>query len=392
MNPFKKWFSKTEQTTTVSDQTKPRLNVIMILVDGVRLERAQRFQNFQKFFQQGTLFTNMFTYAPYTIASVYSIFTGTYGSKNGVDNYYGSLNYKKDQFKTLAEYFKEAGYFTYGESLNEVCVPGYGFDKFIIQTEEYQCKIEHPKILREVKAISQRDKNFFLFLHYRHVHDSLVKNVIKKYDDYSEEYFKQKEQNLANYDSYIQEADDYLGIIDQELEQLSLKENSLIVLFSDHGASVGEKVGERVYGSYCYDYTLHMLALLIQAKLFPGQEIKALTRGIDLLPTILSVFGITPNSKQPIKGRSLMPIIDGKETISRSAFSETAGLGGPHPSPKKPNVQSIRTNEWKLVHHLTPNTKELYHLTADPQETNNLIGTGRAEEKILADLLKKERD
>lgn len=369
--------------------TKNKKNIIIITVDGVRFDRAKQFPNFNKFFNKGTLFSNMITYAPYTIASLYSIFTGTYGSENGVDNYYGSLNYKKE-FKTLTEYLKENEFFAFGDFLNDVVAPRSGFDKVIIQGEDYDCVKEHKKMLREGKEINKEDKNFFLFLHYSPVHHNLVKNVIKKYTDFDKEYFENKESNLEKYDSYIKDADDYLGILSEELEKLNLFEDSIIVLFADHGSSVGEKIGERMYGSFCYDYTLKMFSLFLSPDLFPIKEIKNLTRSIDIMPTLLEVLDIKENSITKINGKSLTPIIKGEEKEKRVAFSETGGLFGPYPSPKKPNVKAIRTQEWKLIYNVTPNTKELYNLVDDPNEENNLIGKGFEEEKLLWSLLKKE--
>ena len=53
-------------------------------------------------------------------------------------------------------------------------------------------------------------------------------------------------------------------------------------------------------------------------------------------------------------------------------YSETGGLNGPWPSPDSPNVRCIRSGQWKLIHNLTPDTWELYNLTNDPDESNDL--------------------
>ena len=243
-------------------------------------------------------------------------------------------------------------------------------------------------MLNELKEINKRDKKCFLFLHYRHIHDSMVNNVGKKYGDFSKEYFEQQQLNRKNYDKYISKADQYLEKIYQELEKLKLFDDSLIVLFSDHGASTGERIGEKIYGSYCYDYTLKMFSVFIYPKKFPIKKINTMTRSVDIFPTILDSFNIQPFSQ--ISGKSLFPLIEDNEKVSRVAFSQTAGLGGPYPSPKKPNVSSVRTNKWKLIHNHTPNTYELYNLIDDPQETDNLYGKRMLEEEKLKALLAKE--
>ena len=65
---------------------------------------------------------------------------------------------------------------------------------------------------------------------------------------------------------------------------------------SDHGISVGEKIGERAYGAFCYDYTLRTFGYF----LFPGiesQEISQQVRLIDYMPTILDYLKIPLDSE-----------------------------------------------------------------------------------------------
>ena len=41
---------------------------------------------------------------------------------------------------------------------------------------------------------------------------------------------------------------------------------SLILIISDHGISLGEKIGERAYGAFCYDYTIKTFGILISTE------------------------------------------------------------------------------------------------------------------------------
>ena len=97
-------------------------------------------------------------------------------------------------------------------------------------------------------------------------------------------------------------------------------------------------------------------------------------------------------------GESLLPLIDSsghngffnffrKKQNQRIAYVETGGLNGPWPSPDEPNVKAVRTNEWKLIHNITPGKWELYNLISDPNEEINLFGTQkRVEEKLMKHL------
>ena len=79
-------------------------NIVMVVLDGARLDRLRNFPNFQKWTQKGTFFSKTITYGPQTVTSLHAIFTGVYGNKTKADNYFGSIKFKKKYFKTLSEY------------------------------------------------------------------------------------------------------------------------------------------------------------------------------------------------------------------------------------------------------------------------------------------------
>ena len=167
----------------------------------------------------------------------------------------------------------------------------------------------------------------------------------------------------------------YLKILDEKLD-----DNTIILIMADHGMGIGEKIGERAYGIFTYDYCLRTFAYFIQPKIFPkGKEISGLTRTIDVMPTILDLLEIPiDKSCLTMQGENLLNSINQSTTdedseFNKIAFSETGGLLGPWPSPDSPNVECVRTEKWKLVHNLTPETWELYNLKDDPQETKNLV-------------------
>ena len=362
------------------------MNVIAITIDGARPDIIREFHSFDNFFKQGTYFPTTITYSPYTLASLHAIFTGIYGNENGVDNYYGSNDFKGDSCKTLAEYLRDAGYYTQGDTFNKIFIPEQGFSELTLYDEHGENIIErHKGILEEMKS----KEKFFLWLHHGEIHTSLVNNVIKPYDDFSEEYFGKKDENLARYKTYMGKANDYFAEI---MNECSRFDDTMVVVFSDHGVSVGERVGEKVYGSYCYDYTLKTFSFFYGPGIFPSREFTTQIRNIDVMPTILDVLNIKEApGVMKMNGKSVMPIVNGKEDKVRIAYSETGGLGGPYPSPKKPNVRCVRTNEWKLIHNETPDTKELYDLKNDPGESKNLAGKGLKEEATLWEYLAPEQ-
>ncbi len=350
-------------------------NVILMTVDMVRNDMLGRFSTFKKLKEKGVLFSGMITYAPYTIASLHAIFTGLYGKKTNVDGYFKPVKFDKDHCYTLTQYLKKAGYFTYADVMAELTIPKYGFDKFIVHDEHKDNLLErHKEIITNI-ARDYKDSNFFLYLHYSNIHTEIVKNVIRKYQDFDENYFGKIDENLRQYETYVQKACDYLEGIIENLNKNNLWENTLFVVLSDHGCGVGEKPGEKAYGVYTYDYSIKVFSFFMYPQVLPkDKEIKLQTRSVDITPTILDILNIQPdNAYKNFDGESLMPVISGKETEDRIAFSETGGLEGPHPSPYGANVKCIRTKKWKLIYNTTTKNKELYDLESDPDEKNNCL-------------------
>ncbi len=351
-----------------------KFNLIFITIDGARQDRLDISKEFEYLTKKGVYFSQMITCAPYTLSSMYAIFSGMYPSKNGVDSYYNMFKFKKDTCKTLTEYFKEEGYYTKGDFLNDATMPKQGFDEVTIHNEHKDDFLKlHQKYLKKAHQISKKGKNFFLYLHYSNIHTSIVKNVIKKYSDFDDVYFNNTNQNIKKYNNYLMTAGIYAKQMYETIKQLGLLENTLVIFISDHGISNGEKKGERCYGSFLYDYTIKSFAIFM----FPNQinkEVKELTRTVDITPTILDFFGLPEDdSYEKIQGRSLFPLIKGKEKSKRIAFAETGGLFGLWPSKHKSNVKCVRSDKWKLIHNETPNTWELYDLKKDKDETKNVI-------------------
>ena len=364
-----------------------KYNIILLLVDGARIDRLDKFPIFRKLKEEGCFFSETIASAPYTLVAMNSIFTGMYGSKNGIDAYHKMFQNPKAGCKTLAEYLTENGWYTRGDAMRLSLVSSQGFKKFTSQEDDPNPDFNkiHKEILDQTISETNGERPYFLYLHYPKIHHSIKESVFDKYDDFSEEYFENQEDNLRNYDEYLKEAADYLDEI--YFKNLSKKQgnDSIVIIMTDHGMGIGEKVGERAYGSFTYDYTLRTFALFIQPKIFPkGKEINELTRAIDIMPTILDCLEIPiDQSCLKMQGKSMLNLlnqneqskssIDADSEFQKIAYSETGGVNGPWPSPDAPNIKCIRTKKWKLIHNLTPNTWELYNLENDPKELKNVV-------------------
>ena len=107
--------------------------------------------------------------------------------------------------------------------------------------------------------------------------------------------------------------------------------------------------------------------------LFPADtQIDAQVRQIDIMPTIIDAVGIPLDQDVKIHGRSLLPLIRGKQMEELPALVEACGLGNPDP---RQRLMGIRIPPWKYV--FAPQNPrippELYHLGQYPLESKNLV-------------------
>src|SRR3989344_1937152 len=290
---------------------KKKPNIIMLMIDGVRSDAIDQVPFYQQLKKESVIFHNMITYAPYTIGALHAVFSGIYGNVNGVNGYYRGFDFDKNNCYTMAQYLRDNGYYTETDSLGESIIPQQGFTKYRIHDEfKIDFLKRHTEILHQIKD----KKPFFLFLRYGTVHINMVNNFIKKYSDFDEEYFKNKDSNFKNYLGWVKDSGDYLEYILGKIKEFGLYDNSIILIFTDHGASIGDKLGEKAYGVYLYDYTLRCFLYLIGKDFLKGVEVKNLVRSIDILPTILNILKIKEKQRyKKIQGKSLLPFLYDKE-------------------------------------------------------------------------------
>jgi len=361
-------------------------NIIMICIDGGRLDRTKKspiFYNNDK----SVFFSQAITYAPYTNSSIHAVISGSYGNRNGCNSYWHSIKFKKEKFKTLTEYLHDNGYYTCCDIHSDIILPKQGFDEFMIYDENnVDLSHRHNNLLQKMKVKFNKKKYFFLYLHYSSIHTGIMNSVLKVYNNFSKQYFENRDLNEKRYDELFHKAEEYLQNVLNTIYELKLDNESMILIFSDHGISVGEKIGERAYGAFCYDYTIRTFASLISTE-FEKKEINQQIRHVDLMPTILDYLDIKLDHKyERIDGISLLPLINGKYVKEQIAYSETGNPLTNKAPPKQPNTKSVRLSNWKLIFNEYNGSKELYNLKKDPNEKENITN----QKPEIEDLLWKE--
>ena len=359
-------------------------NVVIILIDGGRVDFAQKSEVFKNLKNSSIFFPQSITYAPFTNAAIHALISGSYGNRNGTYSYWHSSNFKNQYFKTLTDYLRELNYYTCFDGHSGLILPQKNFDEYNVHDENNIDLISsHAKLLEKMKIKSDKNKNFFLYLHYSQIHTGIKNEVLIPFNNFSKEYFVNTGKNEQRYSKFFDIAADYLQNILDKIKALNLDKNSIILILSDHGISIGEKLGERAYGSFCYDYTIKTFAYLLIPNVIQKQ-ITQQVRHIDFLPTILDLLEIPlDKSFSEIDGESLLPLINDQPVKEKIAYSETGNPLQSKSPPKSPNVKSIRTSEWKLILNEHDDSKELYHLSEDPSEETNLVDQNPDIEAVL---------
>ena len=359
-------------------------NVIILMIDGARLDYTLKSSIFNSLKQRYVFLSQPITYGPHTIAAMHAVFSGTYGTRTGTNSYWSTYRFKKDKFKTISQYLHDENYYTMADVVNELVIPKQGLDEFLIHDEmKDDLTQRHKSFLEQMKSKNDQDQNFFLYLQYSNIHTGIMNEVLKVYNNFSKEYFENREKNEQRYASLFKNAEKYVSEMLQKINELGLLENSIILVMSDHGISVGEKVGERAYGAFCYDYTLRTFAYFLMQDISPI-EISQQVRTVDFMPTILDYVEIPIDKNyESIDGESLMPLIKGEKIPEKIAYSEAGNPLQDTRPPKEPNTKSVRTSRWKLILNEYDDTRELYDLFNNPSENENLSGTGLEIEDIL---------
>ena len=360
------------------------------MIDGGRLDCANRSSFYQSIKRKSVCLSQPITYSPHTIAAMHAVFSGTYGNRTGTNSYWSTYQFKKEKFRTVSEYLHDENYYTCADVVNDLVIPKQGLDEFVVHDElKDNLTVKHIEYIKRMNDKNKKGQNFFLYLQYSNIHTGIMNEVLKMYNNFSPEYFENKAENEQRYNKLFSKSEEYLEKILDTINVLQLEQNSIILIMSDHGISIGEKVGERAYGAFCYDYTLRTFAYFLFPNMHPV-EITQQVRTIDYMPTILEYLGVPLDEKfSKIDGESLLPLFSGQKILEKFAYSETANPLKDKAPPEEPNTYSIRSSNWKLIYNQHNNTKELYDLKSDPDEENSLAGQNmEIEDKLWKEMQK----
>lgn len=171
---------------------------------------------------------------------------------------------------------------------------------------------------------------------------------------------------IANYYGMISLADHTFGRIMNALREAGLDDNTYVIFTSDHGDWLGDH-GLLLKGPMLYDGLIRVGCLIAGPGIPENNIIDTPISLVDLLPTFLELSGAQDDRDR--HGRSLMPVIRGEEERTHSYVEW--GLAASRCGVEL-ELRTARTPDWKLTFDTLSEVGEMYDLSNDPYEVNNL--------------------
>ncbi len=390
-------------------------NVLLISIDTLRPDHLSAYgyeretsPSIDRLASEGVLFESHISSSSWTLPAHTAMFTSVADSVHGVTDPQSTA--LPEAFTTVAERFHSAGYatggFFSGPYLHPAFGLGQGFDHYENCTAQPEALDEHARedwiFDREVMLESHRDvtgprvyeasrkwiethkdRPFFAFVHFWDVHFDFVPpppfdrmydpeyaGAVDGRDFYSdnERYGPQMaprdlEHVIALYDGEIRWTDGFIGKLCDDLEAWGLRNDTIVVITSDHGTEFFEH-GWKCHRSTLFDELLRIpLVIRAPGRLPAGVRIGAQTRMIDLGPTLLELAGLPP--AVDTMGESLVGPARGEPVdLDPVAVAELDGDWS--------DLRCVRTREAKLVQDLQKGSFAYYDLQSDPREQHPL--------------------
>lgn len=389
-------------------------NIILIVIDdlgygdlGIYGNRDHQTPNIDRLGREGILFTDFHSNAPVCSPTRAAMMTGQYQQRTEVEHAIGfNLNEGMPlQKTTVAEWLQKAGYSTavFGKwHLGHVKHFGpndQGFLQSCVSnnTPDYHSHVsrdgerdwyKNQVLLEEsgyltdlvtdysIEFIEEsKEEPFFLFISHLAVHfpfqgpnDPAHRTLGKtwhesKFGPLSENHYRRA------YKDMLEAVDFSVGMVIEKLEELGLRNETLIFLTSDNGAYSwvgsnypfsGQK-GDLLEGG-------HRIPAIANwpGKIEAGRINSETTMTMDLAPTFISIAGLISPNNHHMDGFDLGPVLFNNEMLKpRQLFWR---FNNPY---ENSNAFAVRDGDWK--YHVDNGERFLFHLNMDPAEKSNLI-------------------
>jgi len=406
--------------------SKAPTNVVFILTDDQGIWAAGcygnpeiRTPNIDRLAKTGIRFENFFVATPVCSPSRATLFTGRIPSQHGVHDWIrggnvdpGAIRYMEGE-TAYTDLMAQHGY-TCGMSgkwhLGDSRHSQFGFTHWFVHQRGGGPYYNAPMV-REGKLVTETgyitdlitddalefveanaDETFYLSVHYTAPHSPWVDNhpreIVDSYENCAFDSCPQEPKHpwakggqrchgnrecLKGYFASVTAMDTDVGRILDRLEELGLRDKTLIAFISDNGYSCGHHgfwgKGNGTHPRNMYENSIKVPFIASQPGRLPAAHVTdAMVSAYDFLPTLLDYVGLPLPEGRNLPGKSFLPILEGKSDRHNDQvviFDEY----GP--------VRMIRTTEWKYTYRHPDGPHDLYYLSEDPDERQNLIDDPR---------------
>jgi arylsulfatase A-like enzyme len=349
--------------------------------------------------KKGLIFTNGYVTAYNCAPSRYALLTGRYQQRTGFYQARDSREGMSLDEITLADFLKTKGYKTgvlgkWHVGLDEPYRPlNRGFDYFygflghgghdyfdlncyednkhnciyrnntIVEDEGYLTDILGKEAEQFIKKNAAENNPFFLHLAFNAVHSPLQapEEDIQRFDH------ENPDRNI--YLAMLYRMDVAIDNIIKTLKDNGVYENTIIFFLTDNGGARAVSADNRPLRGYkqsVYEGGVRVPFAISWPNRFKPGVIDEPVMSFDFLPTVCDILGIDLPTDRVYDGKSLIPLIEGRQDGPLHDYMFWDGDRGPH--------WAVRHGDWKLV---LPNrgrieNVELYNLAQDISESNNL--------------------
>lgn len=168
-------------------------------------------------------------------------------------------------------------------------------------------------------------------------------------------------REIARYYAMITHMDAQIGRMIGTLEERGLAENTILVFASDHGLALGSHglLGKQ----NLYEHSMRTPLIMAGPGIPRGSRFDALCYLFDVYPTLCELAGLA--IPETVEGRSLVSVMRGESESGRSEIFTAY----------KDVQRSIHGARYKLIQYPKIDREQLFDLTLDPVETDDLSGS-----------------
>ena len=179
----------------------------------------------------------------------------------------------------------------------------------------------------------------------------------------------------AHYAAEAEVIDRWVGRVLQKMDDLQLWDDTIVVITSDHGMSIGEhertgksnihEKDERYWP--IYPEIGHVPFLIAGGDVPRGQQLGLIAQPIDIIPTVCDLAGVALAPEKPLQGLSFASAV-----LNGTSLHRECAVSGCHvhtegsAPPRKASTPFLVTDRWGYTPVGARGWCELYDLTADP--------------------------